>query len=81
LTIDDAMAVLEAALARSRSGPVQTEDVRAALRTLLPHCAERWPLAQFWEAAARDHGAEFARFQNLHAALNGIARQIGRKRT
>jgi hypothetical protein len=50
------MAILEEALALSRDQTAQTYDVWEALRTLEPHCSERWPLRQFWDAAGADFG-------------------------
>ena len=53
-----------------------TAGVRLALRILLPHCPERWPLTQFWEGLNGTH--EIGRSQTTTAALNGIMRQLER---
>jgi hypothetical protein len=47
---------------------------RLALRCLLPHCRERWPLEMFWDAAATDN--EIGRAQGCTAGFNGIVRQL-----
>lgn len=80
MTIDEAMAILEEAVARSRTKTVQTADVWEALDTLVAHCPERWPLKQFWTAAGSETEHVSARYQNTNASLNGIARQLGRRR-
>ena len=61
---------------RSMDGPVRTIEVRLALRCLLPHCPERWPLESFWDAAAGDN--DIGRAQGTTAAFNGIVRQLRR---
>ncbi len=48
--------------------------MRLALRCLLPHCAERWPLELFWDLAAQEN--EIERAQETTAAFNGINRQL-----
>jgi hypothetical protein len=53
-----------------------TDEVRPALRALLPHCPERWPLTMFWESAGQDH--VIGREQGVNAAYNGILRQLER---
>lgn len=47
-----------------------------ALWDLRPWCSDDW-LVSFWEAAGSDH--EIGRSQGLHAAYNGIVRQIRTK--
>lgn len=47
--------------------------VRLALRCLLGHCPERWPLVTFWESAQQ--GNEIGRVQGCMAAFNAILRQ------
>ncbi len=65
--------------ARSRcpvwQGKVDTIEVRLALRCLIAHCPERWPLDMFWNSAGTDH--DIGRAQGCNAALNGIVRQVG----
>lgn len=51
-----------------------TSAVRLALRILLPHCPERWPLTMFWKSAEQDH--VIGREQSMNAAYNGILRQL-----
>lgn len=80
MTIDDAMAILEEAVARSRTETVQTADVWEALDTLVAHCSERWPLKQFWHDAGFKTEHPSARYQGTNAALNAVARQLGRRR-
>jgi hypothetical protein len=80
MTIDEAMAILEAATIRARRETVRTPEIKAALRALLPHCRERWPLDQYWAGVGGTGGSEFGRYQHLNASLNGIALQLGRKR-
>ncbi len=50
--------------------------VRLALRVLLPHCPERWPLTQFWDGINGTH--EIGRAQTVTASLNGIKAQLRR---
>ena len=59
-----------------RSGETRVDgvEVRLALRCLLPHCPERWPLELFWDAAAQEN--EIGRAQGTTAAFNGIVRQL-----
>ncbi|MBV1687821.1 hypothetical protein KRR38_09065 [Novosphingobium sp. G106] len=70
-TIERALNVLrEAAAAREL---VQTRGVALALWVLRGRCPDDW-LVAFWEAAGSDH--EIGRSQGLHAAYNGIVRQV-----
>lgn len=50
--------------------------VRLALRVLLPHCPEQWPLTQFWTGLNGTH--EIGRAQTVTASLNGIKAQLRR---
>lgn len=50
--------------------------IRLALRVLLPHCPERWPLTQFWTGINGTH--DIGRAQTVTASLNGIVHQLGR---
>ena len=76
IVIDLSVRILRAAMARSGSAKVDTIEVRLALRCLLGHCPERWPLDLFWSAAATDH--DMGRAQGCTAAFNGIIRQLRR---
>ena len=50
--------------------------VRLALRVLLPHCSETWPLTQFWDGINGTH--EIGRAQTVTASFNGIVHQLER---
>jgi hypothetical protein len=50
--------------------------IRLALRVLLPHCPEGWPLTQFWTGINGTH--EIGRAQTVTASLNGIKAQLGK---
>jgi hypothetical protein len=50
--------------------------IRLALRVLLPHCPERWPLTQFWDGINGTH--EIGRAQTVTASFNGIVKQLER---
>jgi hypothetical protein len=76
IVIDLSVRILRAAMARSGSGKVDTIEVRLALRCLISHCPERWPLDLFWSAAATGH--DIGRTQGCTAAFNGIIRQLRR---
>lgn len=70
-TITRALNVLrEAAAAREQ---MQTRGVALALWDLRQWCPDDW-LVAFWEAAGSDH--DIGRSQGLHAAYNGIVRQV-----
>ena len=74
LVIELSVHVLRAAMTRSTRARVDTVEVRLALRCLLHHCPDRWPLELFWDAAkgANDIG----RAQGCTAAFNGVVRQL-----
>ena len=74
IIIDLSLHILRAAAARSDKGKVDTIEVRLALRCLVTHCPERWPLDMFWNSAGTDH--DIGRAQGFTAALSGIVRQI-----
>jgi hypothetical protein len=74
IIIDLSLHILRAAVARSDKGKIDTIEVRLALRCLVAHCPERWPLDMFWNSASTDH--DIGRTQGCTAALNGIVRQI-----
>jgi hypothetical protein len=75
-TIDVAVQVLRAAVNSSRTEKVDTIPVRLALRVLLPHCPERWPLVNLWEFASSED--PIFRGQNVSAAFNAIVIQLGK---
>lgn len=68
--------ILRTGLERSSSSRVDSVDVRLALRCLLPHCPERWPLELYWDAARQEN--DIGRAQGVAAAFNGIVRQLRR---
>lgn len=68
--------ILRSGVGRSAEGRVDGVEVRLALRCLLPHCPERWPLELYWDAAKQDN--EIGRAQGVTAAFNGIVRQLRR---
>lgn len=74
VVIDLAVRILRGAMARSTTSRVDTIEVRLALRCLLHHCTERWPLEMFWDAAATDNA--IGRAQGCTAGFNGIVRQL-----
>ena len=76
VVIDLALHILRAAMARSGEGRVDRIEVRLALRCLLHHCPERWPLLMFWDAAGQDN--EIGRAQGTTAAFNGVVKQLRR---
>jgi hypothetical protein len=74
IVIDLALQILRAALVRSGEGKADTIEVRLALRCLLQHCPEHWPLALFWNAADQEN--DIGRAQGVTAAFNGVVRQL-----
>jgi len=72
--VDLAVRILRAAMARSTTNRVDTIEVRLALRCLLHHCPERWPLEMFWDAASGENA--IGRAQGCTAGFNGIVRQL-----
>jgi hypothetical protein len=74
ITVELAVRVLRNTLRIAGKERVDTVPVRLALRCLLPHCPERWPLTSFWEAAGQER--ELNRSQGVTAAFNGIVRQL-----
>ncbi|MEG3086865.1 hypothetical protein [Sphingomonas sp. PB4P5] len=74
VVIDLSVRILRTAMSRSGGVKVDTIEVRLALRCLVAHCPERWPLDLFWSAAATDH--DIGRAQRCTAAFNGIVRQL-----
>ena len=74
IVIDLALSVLRSAMQRAGTVRVDTIEVRLALRCLLHHCPERWPLANFWDSGQQPN--DLARAQGVTAAFNGICRQL-----
>lgn len=70
-TITRALDVLREAAAMKVQA--RTRGVALALWVLRAHCPDEW-LVAFWEAAGSDH--EIGRSQGMHAAYNGIVRQV-----
>lgn len=68
--------ILRSAVSRASDMRLDCVEVRLALRCLLPHCPERWPLELYWDAAAQEN--EIGRAQGVTAAFNGIVRQLRR---
>ena len=68
--MDDAIAVLTAALDRRSEGPQPGPDVRLALRALQFLGVPRADCRYFWEGCAADN--EIGRVQSMNAALNRI---------
>lgn len=74
VVIDLSVKILRAAMTRSGRERVDVVEVRLALRCLLHHCPDRWPLELFWDAAAGENA--IGRAQGCTAAFNGIVRQL-----
>jgi hypothetical protein len=74
ITVDLAVEVLRQAVDACGDQRVDTAPVRLALRCLLPHCPERWPLVMLWDSAAQEN--DIGRAQGVTAAFNGILRQL-----
>ena len=74
IVIDLSVRILRSAMTRAGDARVDTIEVRLALRCLLPHCRDRWPLTMFWDAAAGDNA--IGRAQGCTAGFNGIVRQL-----
>lgn len=66
--------ILRSGVARCADARVDDHQVRLALRCLLSHCPERWPLELYWDAAAQEN--DIGRAQGVTAAFNGIVRQL-----
>ena len=74
IMVELAVQILSKAVDLSGKQRADTVPVRLALRCLLPHCQERWPLVMFWDSAAQED--EIGRSQGTTAAFNGIVRQL-----
>jgi hypothetical protein len=68
--------ILRHGVVRCADARVDDHQVRLALRCLLPHCPERWPLVLYWDAAGQEN--DIGRAQGVTAAFNGIVRQLRR---
>ena len=79
IVIELAVQILRGAVETSGQTTVSTLPVRLALRVLLPHCPERWPLVMFWDSASQDN--DIGRSQGVTAAFNGIVRQLRKSGT
>ena len=75
--MDDAIAVLSAALDRCSEGPQTGPDVRLALRALQFLGVPRADCRYFWEGCAADN--EIGRAQSMNAALNRIKLTVERR--
>jgi hypothetical protein len=53
MLVKPAVDVVREAIGASGTARGDTSAVRLALRILLPHCPERWPLTMFWSRSAR----------------------------
>lgn len=72
--VELAVAILRHGVNQCGNTRIDTPAIRLALRCLLPHCRERWPLVSYWEGAGGEH--ELGRAQTVTAAFNGIVRQL-----
>ncbi|WP_454883526.1 hypothetical protein [Sphingomonas oryzagri] len=74
IVIDLSIRILRAAMVKSSHARVDTIEVRLALRCLLGHCPDRWPLELYWDAASGTN--DIGRAQGCTAAFNGVVRQL-----
>ncbi|QCB41023.1 hypothetical protein E5673_01255 [Sphingomonas sp. PAMC26645] len=74
ITVDLAVQILRAAVDQAGTAKVDTVPTRLALRVLLPHCPERWPLTGFWESSSQEN--VIGREQGVGAAFNAICLQL-----
>ena len=74
VVIDLSVRILRDATRRAGDHRVDTLPVRLALRCLLQHCPERWPLEHFWTSATQENA--IGRAQGTTAGFNGIVRQL-----
>ncbi len=72
--IDLSLHILRQAMMASSGERIDKVEVRLALRCLLPHCPERWPLDLYWDSASQPN--DIGRAQGCTAAFNGIVRQL-----
>jgi hypothetical protein len=73
IVVELSIDILRAAVDRADDACVGTDAVRLALRCLLAHCPERWPLTSFWDPAGADGHSRRA---NLAASFNGIIHEL-----
>lgn len=66
--------ILRSGVSRCSDMRIDGVEVRLALRCLVPHCPERWPLELYWDAARQEN--EIGPAQGVTAAFNGIIRQL-----
>jgi hypothetical protein len=76
ITVELAVQVLRAAMVSGAKIAPDDAAIRLALRCLMPHCPERWPLVQFWDGGRGTH--EIGRSQSMTASFNGIIHQLRR---
>ena len=79
IVVDLSVQILRQAMIDSGARRCDTIPIRLALRCLMAHCPERWPLTMFWESAGQVN--EIGRSQGVTAAFNGIIRQLRRSGT
>ncbi|WP_164857143.1 hypothetical protein [Sphingomonas crocodyli] len=70
--MDEAIAVLQAAVDRAKAGQQDGADVRLALRVLRLFGIPQSDLRYFWDACTTEH--EIGRSQNMSAAMRRIER-------
>lgn len=71
-----ALHILRSGVSRCSTSRIDGVEVRLALRCLLRHCPERWPLELYWDAAGQEN--DIGRAQGVTAAFNGIVHQLRR---
>lgn len=74
VVVNLSLRILRNGMVSSGTKRIDTIEIRLALRCLLPHCPERWPLELYWDAAGQEN--EIGRAQGCTAAFNGIVRQL-----
>jgi hypothetical protein len=74
IVIDLALQILDEATTKAAHSVVDTQPVRLALRCLLPHVTERWPLVSYWSAASQPDTT--IRVAGCRAAMAGIELQL-----
>lgn len=67
----EVLAEAEAAAAKDQR---PSTAIRLALRVLLPHCPEKWPLTQYWDGISGSH--DIGRARTVTASFNGIKAQL-----
>lgn len=74
--IDLAVEILQEGVDEAGKAKVNTVAVRLALRCLLPHCPEKWPLVSYWDSSSQDN--DIGRCSGVTAGMNGIMVQLRR---